>query len=695
MFKKHFLLSVLSILFVACGVTSKPTPTVTPKPTSTPVPRPTATVPPSPTPVSPFTALQGEVGIQVSPPFGKGTISQLAWSEYGTIIAVSGSEGIRLYTADTLEEIRFIPTDYLITSIAFSPDGTMLASGSADMNFSSRSSWRRISPWGSENNFVQLWDVQTGKLLETIDAGFNYVTAVTFSPDGTLLASGGMYPNDNAVQIWKLASISDGDLVPWQIHKEHSRAIFGIDFSPDGRSLLSGSADNTARIIDVYSERPANVLMYRTGAIVELFAVDYSPARGSAGEQLVALAGAVFQQSTPTELLEIWNASSKELVFELHGHTSGVDAVAFSPDGKLLASGGGYPDNTIHIWNAQNGELLRVLEGHASGVRNVTFSPDGKTLASSGWDAMLYLWDVETGELKRSNDEHTSVTWSAALSPNGKLLATGGDEGFIRLWDVETSQKLNTFNANASRVTSLTFNADQTILMAGTDEPDFNIQLWDVESGERIKTFAGHQNFVQAMALSPDGKTLASGGALGDNTVRIWDIAKNRPLLHVIEGHTRSVKSLAFSIDGRVLATGDGRGMIRLIDVVSGQVMQTIEGQTCAITSLVFEASTGNLISGGCNGVVRVWDIQTGQLLDELIGPDEFVTQLGFYPATQEVVIGFVSGSIWFWDPELDEIPIKIENANINIRAFRFQPEKLLAAMDSGGGILNLWSIQR
>ena len=197
------------------------------------------------------------------------------------------------------------------------------------------------------------------------------------------------------------------------------------------------------------------------------------------------------------------------------------------------------------------------------------------------------------------------------------------------------------------------------------------------------------------MALSPDGRTLASGGALGDNTVRIWDITKSRSLLHVIEGHTRSVKSLAFSADGQVLATGDGTGTIRLIDVVSGEVFQIIKGQTCAITALFLEANTGNLISGGCKGVVRVWDVQSGEVLHELVGPDEFVTGIGSYSGTQELVLGFENGSIWFWDPERDELSVKIDNTNINIQGFLFQPEKVLAAMDSGGGILRLWSLQR
>jgi WD40 repeat protein len=625
---------------------------------------------------------------------GKGTISQLAWSQFGTIIAVGGSEGIRLYTADTLEEIRFIPTDYLITTIAFSPDGTLFATGSADIAFSSRTSWRRSTPIRSDNNFVQLWDVETGRLLETIDTGSNYVTTVAFSPDGTLLASGGMYPDENAIRLWKLDSVFEGNDTPWKTQNQHTRSVFSIDFSPNGETLLSGSGDNTVRAWDVTGDRPASTLMYRAGAIVQIYAVDYSPATADDGEQLVAIAGSVFQGSTPTELLEIWDATSREMVHQLQGHTSSVDSVAFSPDGKILASGGSYPDNNIHIWDAQSGEQLRVLEGHVSGVRNLAFSPDGETLASSGWDATIYLWDVETGEVKGFNDEHTSVVWSSALSPDGNMLATGGDEGFIRLWDMETGQKLKTLNANSSRVTSLAFNSDGMILIAGTDEPNFAVQLWDVNSGELLNQFEGHQNFVQVLALSPDGKTLASGGALGDNTVRLWDISKSRPALHAIEGHRRSVKSLAFREDGQVLASGDGTGTIRLIEVASGQVQGIIQGQDCAINALVFEPENGHLVAGGCEGILRVWDIQTGEMIHELKGIDETVTKLAYDGDNQALVIAYLDGSIWFRDLTLGTLFSKIERDGVYFQTFHFQPDGILVAVDYGGGMLRLWNIQ-
>ena len=558
----------------------------------------------------------GKADVQDSPIYGKGTISQILWSSDGKFIVAGGSDGIRFYTSDTLEEIRYIPTDYLVTSIALSPDGKHLASGTADQAFSRRSYWRRFSPWGSENNFVQLWDVEAGDLLATLKAGGSYVTTVVFSPDGTLLVSGSMYPEDNAVRVWMVDSVLGGDLELWQIHKEHTRGIFGIDFSPDGKRLLSGSGDNSARLWDIYGGKMESILMYRSAAKVKVFAVDYSPVIGENGEELVALAGADFFHNTPTPLLEIWDASTGELVFEIDGHDSSLDSVAFSLDGEILASGGSYPDNKIHLWNVETGQHLRSLPGHLSGVRSLAFSPDGRTLASSGWDAMLHLWDLQTGEIKISNDEHSSFVHSEVLSPNGQILATGGDAGLIRLWDRESGERIALFNTESSRVTSMVFNADGSMLIAGTDEPNFNIQLWDMSTGERINILNAHQSFVQVMALSADDRYLASGGALGDNTVHIWDLENDGVLLYSFDGHTRSVKSLAFSDDGAFLATGDGKGFIRLVDMNTGEVTHAIEAHDCAVVLLSFESENGNLISIDCDGTSISWDVESGELID-------------------------------------------------------------------------------
>ncbi|MBT3337034.1 MAG: PQQ-binding-like beta-propeller repeat protein [Anaerolineae bacterium] len=643
-----------------------------------------------PTPIPPSVFPPDVASIEILKQFGIGIISQIAWSPDGKFIVASGSAGIHFHDAETLQQIRFIPTNYLITSIAFSPDGKYLVTGSADIVFSRRAYWRRFSPWGSENNFVQLWDVESGALLATLKGGNSYLTTVIFSPDGTFFASGSNYSDDNAIRIWELASVMEGDSTLWKIYRKHTRGVFQIDFSPDGKTLLSGSGDNSARLWDIYEQENNNILMYRSAAKVKVFAVSYNPVVREDGTELVALAGADFFHNTPTELLEIWDANSGELILELSGHESSLDSVQFSPDGQILASGGSYPDNTIHLWDVESGKILHSLYGHHSGVRSLVFSPDGKTLTSSGWDGLLHLWDVETGELKETNAEYTSVIHSAAFNPRENILATGGDEGFIRLWNVESGEKLKILNTESSRVTSLAFAG--THLIAGTDEPDFDIQVWDIETGERIQTFIGHESFSQVIALSPSEDIFASGGSLGDNTLYVWSMEAGQEFLYSIDGHTRSVKSVAFRHDGKLIASGDGKGTLHLINAATGETQHTIQAHSCAVTALFFSEIKRELISGDCGGNIHFWNSESGELLREISTKNIEISQIELIG--EELLVGYQDGSIWFWNLERSEVTLKAENISGTSLPFSAEGKQLILPMSDDGGRINLWKIE-
>ncbi|MEH2214844.1 WD40 repeat domain-containing protein, partial [Nostoc sp.] len=191
----------------------------------------------------------------------------------------------------------------------------------------------------------------------------------------------------------------------------------------------------------------------------------------------------------------------------LEGHSSWVNSVGFSPDGKTLASGS--LDKTIKLWDVSTGKAIKTLTGHSSPVYSVGFSPDGKTLASGSLDNTIKLWDVSTGKAIKTLTGHSSPVFSVGFSPDGKTLASGSDDNTIKLWDVSTGKAIKTLTGHSIRVYSVGFSPDGKTLASGS--ADNTIKLWDVSTGKAIKTLTGHSSTVNSVGFSPDGKTLASG----------------------------------------------------------------------------------------------------------------------------------------------------------------------------------------
>jgi eukaryotic-like serine/threonine-protein kinase len=279
-----------------------------------------------------------------------------------------------------------------VSSVAFSPDGQTLASGSADA-------------------LVWLWDVGSGEQRTALESHTHWVRSVVFSPDGLTLASGS---DDQSIWLWDVASAQ-----PLHTLAGHVRQVTSAAFSPDGSTLVSAGFDKTVRLWDVASGQQLALLQGHTNWIRS---VAFSP-----DGDLVASAG-------DDRTIRLWDVASGEMLRLLQGHLDWVRSVTFSPDGRTLASGS--DDKTIRLWDVASGELLRVLEGHTESVASVAFSPDGRTLASGSFDGTVKLWDVATGQPLDTHKGHTDPVYSVAFSPDGRTLASGSCDATIRLWQV-------------------------------------------------------------------------------------------------------------------------------------------------------------------------------------------------------------------------------------------------------------------
>ena len=314
-----------------------------------------------------------------------------------------------------------------------------------------------------------------------------------------------------------------------------------------------------------------------------------------------------------------------KLVRTLRGHTDTIGRIAWSPDGRMLASPSA--DQTIRLWDVATGQCLHTLEGHTDEVKAVSFDKSVRVLASASFDHTIKLWEVQSGKLLRTLIGHVSWVNSVAFDPQSDLLASGGEDKTIRLWDVEAGRLLQTTNEDISCIHSVAFDSHGRVLASGGS--DRTIRLWKPDDGRLLCTLEGHLGVIWGVAMNMDDRILAS--ASDDGTVRLWDTSSGHGrLLRILEGHTAAVRSVAFLFDGELIASKDCDCAIRLWNTQTGVCVAVIPEPASGRNSpsLAFHPHLPLLATVGSDPntrkdkrdrIIHIWELNLDVLLNQPI----------------------------------------------------------------------------
>lgn len=535
---------------------------------------------------------------------------------------------------------------------------------------------------------IQVWDIAANACIKVLEGSSARFVSLVLSPDGKRIAGCCVTRGDETVRIWDIAG---NNTSPIQALEGFTTDVLSSVFSPDGQKLALATTHGIIRVWDIAASTCTQTIETYARS---LSALAFSPD----GKRIASVCG------KNSRTLRMWDVATGDCMPTFYEHSDMIESIAFSPNCKIVASG--CRDGTIRIWDLATNTCVQFLRGHTDDVTSMAFSSDGERIVTGSDDRTLRIWEVQpdtTAAVSRTAEKHKAPIMSVTLSPDKQRIAAVSHDKLIQIWDATTGAALHRLEESADMVYSVKFSPDGQKIASSATSSDGLIRIWDSVTGDCIQTLQGHRAQIEAVAVSPDGQQVTSAA---DKTIRIWNTINSssspsssfcpsspsdyevEPFMsRLSEGGQNQITTVAFSPDGRKLVSGSFYD-VRVWDATTGDCLQILKGHSREVDAVAFSPDGCKLASATYDDV-RVWDVATGNSL-VFKGDWHHSQAVAFSPDSLRLVSGSYI-NVRVWDTATgDELMVKESEPRARAVAFSPDGERLVASGPNGTIIWNV-----